>query len=100
MDKPFTPTGPAIFVGNTATQIGGLGYAGNCWRVRNMSNSVQYFTYGQTNSVTSVGAPTQGSPSQNTVGMLPQSVEIFSSLLPWMISSLSDAFEVIPGDGL
>lgn len=100
MDKPFTPTGPSIFVGNTATQIGGLGYAGNCWRVQNLSTSVQYFTHGQTDSVTSMGAPTQGVPSQNTIGMLPQSVEIFSALMPWMISSLADAFIVTPGDGL
>lgn len=100
MDKPFAPTGPAILVNGSATQIGNLGYGGNCWRVRNLSASTQYFTTGTTNGVTSVGAPSAGVPSANTIGMIGNSVEVFSALAPWMIASTSTGFEVIPGDGV
>ncbi len=85
-------------VSASAVQIGpGLG--GQSFRVQNLSTSVQYFTHGATSSVTSVGAPTAGVPSQNTIGMLPTSVEVFSGLLPYMIASSATGFLVTPGDG-
>ena len=99
MDKPFSPTGPTFFVGTSATQIGAFGYAGNCWRIRNLSTSAQYFTHGQTAAVTNASAPAQNAPALNTIGMLPQSVEVFSGLLPWMIAGSATGFEVTPGDG-
>jgi hypothetical protein len=99
MDKPFSPSGPTTLVDNTARQIGASPGPGN-YRVVNLSASVQYFTHGPTSSVTSVGAPTGGSPSANTIGMAGNGVEILSNLLPWMIASTSTGFLVTPGDGL
>jgi hypothetical protein len=99
MDKPFSPSGPTTLVDNTARQIGASPGPGN-YRVVNLSASVQYFTHGPTSSVTSVGAPTGGSPSANTIGMAGNAVEVLSNLLPWMIASSSTGFLVTPGDGL
>jgi hypothetical protein len=104
MDKPFQPTGPTILVDNTARRIGinvdANAGAGNSYRVVNKSSSVQYFTHGSSSSVTSVGAPTAGTPSANTIGMAANGVEVFGGLLAWMIASTSTGFEVTPGDGL
>jgi hypothetical protein len=99
MDKPFSPSGPTTLVDNTARQIGANPGPGN-YRVVNLSASVQYFTHGPTSSVTSVGAPTGGSPSANTIGMAGNGVEVLSNLLPWMIASSATGFLVTPGDGL
>jgi hypothetical protein len=104
MDKPFQPTGPTILVDNTAREIGvradALGGAGNNYRIVNLSASVQYFTHGASSSVSSVGAPTGGTPSANTIGMAGNGIEVFSGLLPFMIASSSTGFLVTPGDGL
>lgn len=94
----FAPSGATIFVGATAVQIGPAPAGTNSWRVRNLSASAQYFTHGRDATVTSVGAP-GGSPSANTIGMLPSSVEVFTGFLPFMIASSATGFEVTPGDG-
>jgi hypothetical protein len=99
MDKPFSPSGPTTLVDGTARQIGAAPGPYN-YRVVNLSASVQYFTHGSTSSVTSVGAPTGGSPSANTIGMAGNGVEVFSGLMPWMIASSATGFLVTPGDGL
>lgn len=97
----FAPNGPTILVVNTATQILPTNAITNPgFRVRNLSASVQYFTHGATSGVTSAGAPAAGIPSNNTIGMLPNSVETFANLLPWMIASTATGFEVTAGDGL
>lgn len=97
----FAPQGPTVLVNNSATQIIPANSATNpAYRVRNLSASVQYFTHGTTSSVTSIGAPSAGTPSANTIGMLGNSVEVFSNLLPFMIASTSTGFEVTPGDGV
>lgn len=101
MDLPFSPSGPTVLVDNSARQIA----AGNnlnvqVYRVRNLSSSVQYFTHGAANTVTSIGAPTAGVPSTNTIGMLPNSVETFGGILPFAIASTSTGFEFTPGAGV
>jgi len=97
----FAPNGPTVLVDNTARQIAPMNAVTNPgYRVRNLSASVQYFTHGATNAVTSVGAPAAGTPSNNTIGMLPGSVETFANLLPWMIASTATGFEVTPGEGV
>jgi len=96
----FAPLGATIFVGAAAVQINVAPIGPNSYRVRNLSGAVQYFTHGQTGSVSSVGAPSSGVPSNNTIGMLPNSVETFTGLLPWMIASSAMGFEVTPGDGV
>lgn len=96
----FQPTGPTIFVGASAVQIAQNQRASNVYRVRNLSSVAQYFTTGPNNGVTSVGAPSAGSPSAATIGMLPYSVETFTGLGDWMIASSATGFEVTPGDGM
>lgn len=96
----FTPTGPTILVDGTARQIAQNQPVSNSYRVSNLSASVQYFTHGATSSVTSVGAPTAGSPSAKTIGMQPGTVEVFTNLGPWAIASSATGFEFTPGDGV
>ncbi len=97
----FSPSGPTFLVGATAVQIAPANALTNMgYRVRNLSSSAQYFTHGSANTVTSAGAPSAGTPSANTIGMLPNSVETFANLLPFMIASSATGFEVTPGEGV
>lgn len=98
MDKPFSITGPTIVVGAAAVQIATGTGGGNSFRVRNTAATAQYFTTGQSN-VASL-TPAAGTPALNTIGMLANSVETFSNLLPWMIGNAGSAFEVTQGDGV
>lgn len=98
----FQPQGPCTLVDNTARQPLESGSGQNqSVRVRNLATTTQYFTWGTTSAVTSAGAPTGGTPSANTIGMIGTSVETFS--IPsgaWMIASSATGFEVICGEGL
>ncbi|WP_233854111.1 hypothetical protein [Paraburkholderia sp. HD33-4] len=96
----FAPSGPTVFVGATATQIGQNVRVSNSYRVRNLSTSVQYFTTGATSSVTSASPPSAGVPAVATIGMLPSSTETFTGLGDFMIASSATGFEVTPGDGI
>lgn len=100
MTIAFAPNGPTVLVNGSATQIApGSTMSVQGYRVRNLSSSVQYFTHGQT-GVTSAGAPSAGSPTVNTIGMIGNSVEVFSGLLPFAIASTATGFEFTPGDGV
>lgn len=103
IDTTFRPISPLTFVGATAVQIIAQGAntgAAGTFRVRNISSSVQYFTWGSTSAVTSAGAPTAGVPSSNTVGLLPNSVESFEiPVYSWFIASSSTGFEFTAGIG-
>lgn len=95
MDLAFAAVGPTVFVGTTPIQLS----AGGSVRVRNLSASAQYFTYGNASSVTSV-TPAAGSPAINTYGMLGNSVETFN--LPtgaWIVAQTATGFEMTPGSG-
>jgi hypothetical protein len=97
----FAPSGQTVLVDNTARQIAsGNNMSSQGYRVRNLSSSVQYFTHGTSNTITSAGAPSAGSPVSNTIGMLGSSVETFAGLGPFMIASSATGFEVTPGDGI
>ena len=108
MDKPFQPTGPCTLVDATARLLQGNAVGtngGQNWRVVNLANAVQYFTYGPTSSVTSVGAPTGGTPSANTVGMAANEIRTltltpFTNNALYAIASSSTGFLFIQGDGL
>ena len=97
----FGLMGSTYFVGASAVQIPSPGTPLNCaMRIRNLSGSVQYFAWGNS-SVSAPVAPTQGSPSANTVGMVGGSVEVF--MLPpgaWLIASSATGFEVTAGEGV
>lgn len=100
----FIPQGPTYLVVATAIQCPSSMTLSNpvqSFRVRNLSASPQYFTWGTASTVTSVGAPSAGVPSANTIGMLGSSVETF--MLPpnaWFIASTATGFEFTPGEGL
>ena len=98
MDKPFSITGATYLVGTTPVQVGIPTGGGNSYRVFNTSASVVHFTTGVSSSVTSLTPSATG--AINTIGMLPNSVEVFSNLLPWMVCSAAAALEVTQGDGV
>lgn len=100
VDTVFKPLGPTVLVTNTAVQIvqTGTGPGYSSIRVRNLSASAQYFTWGNS-AVTSI-TPAAGVPAANTIGMLPTSVETFE--IPptqFFIASSATGFEVTPGQG-
>ena len=107
--QTFAPSGPTVLVGTTAVQVPGTTSVPGCYRVRNLSSSVAYFTMGNSSSVTAQAAPSAGTPSPNTIGMLPNSVETFgnpfggvdvnSPVAAYFISANAAAFEVTPGEG-
>jgi hypothetical protein len=100
ISSAFQPQGPTYLVGTAAVQITS-GTGSCCYRVRNLAAVTQYFTWGNASTVTSVGAPSLGTPSANTFGLLASSVETFE--LPgnvWLIASSATGFEVTPGEGL
>jgi transglutaminase-like putative cysteine protease len=77
------------------------------YRIRNLSTSTAYFGWkpadptGAAVTIGTVTTPTAGSPSQNVIGMFPESVEVFT--LPpnvWFKSGTANAFEVIAGEGI
>ena len=101
MDKPFAPTGPTTTVTNTAVQVVTGQQAGQVYRIRNLSASAQYITWGPTSSVVSA-TPSGGSPAGNTLGIIASGVEkvTLSGANLWFIASSATGFEVTSGDGI
>ena len=105
-NSPFTPFGPTVLVGTSEVQVNTSNNDNQTsYRVRNVSASVQYFSWapstGATPSIT-VTAPTAGNPSYNTIGMLGNSIEVFGGLPPnaWFKADAVAAFEITAGEGL
>jgi site-specific recombinase XerC len=101
IDTVFCPLGPTTLVANTAVTIQKSQGAGSySYRVRNLSSSQQWFTWGGTSSVASL-TPAAGVPAPNTIGMLPTSVETFeiTGATVYFIASSSTGFEFTPGQG-
>lgn len=94
----FTPQTSTYLVGSSAVQVVGSSVQ---YRVRNTQSTAQYFTYGTSSSITYTGAPSAGTPSANTIGMLASTVEVFT-LGPgtWFIGNTAGAFEITGGEGL
>ena len=73
-----------------------------------MSTSAQYFKWAAplpsdaAVTVPAIVAPVAGTPSVNTMGMLPSSVETFSGLPAnaWFLADAAGAFEITPGEGM
>ena len=100
MDLVFSATGPTVLVQGTAVQIAPTSNVMvQAYRIRNLSSSAQYFTHGNASTVTSI-TPSAGTPAANTIGMIGSSVEVFGSVLPFIIASTSTGFEVTPGEGV
>jgi len=96
----FAPSGPAVFVGATATFVTPTQPTSNSFYIVNLSGTIQYLTHGLSSSVTSAGAPVAGTPSVNTVAIPANAGKAFTGLFPWMIASSATGFVVTPGDGV
>lgn len=102
VDTTFKPLGVTTLVVNAAVQLPASQASGSgayMFRVRNLSSSAQYFTWGTNNGIVSQ-TPAAGTPAANTIGMIPTSVETFE--IPggsWVIASTATGFEFTPGIG-
>lgn len=108
MVNAFTPQGKTYLVSTTSVQIQtNTNSNAISYRVRNLSTSTAYFRWappgavGSSVTVGTVTVPVAGTPSDNVIGMFPESVEVFT--LPpnvWLKSDTANAFEVIAGEGI
>lgn len=107
-NSPFSPFGPTALVGVTPVQVySSSNTQPTSYRVRNLLSTPQYFSWkaqqpeNPTPTIT-VTAPTAGVPSANTIGMLPNSVEVFGGLPgnAWFEADAAAAFEITAGEGL
>jgi hypothetical protein len=102
IDTTFKPVGQTVVVSTTAVQVRSLAADPGgtlSIRVRNLSGSAQYFSWGSTSSVTCT-APAAGAPQPNTIGMIGSSVETFEiPQAAYFIASSSTGFEMTPGQG-
>lgn len=106
-DSTFTPKGPTVLVTTSAVQVLPTQDGERCtaYRVRCLVSgylawAVSEIAVGATPAITAA-APSAGTPSPNTVGMLANAVETFT--LPqsaWFKSSVVNGFEVTPGEGV
>ena len=104
----FCPKGQTYLVSTSSVQIQTTDNVNAVsYRIRHLSTNTAYFRWapaqptGTAVTVGSVTTPTAGSPSVNTIGMFPESVEVFT--LPpnvWLKSDTANAFEVIAGEGI
>lgn len=103
INGPFQALGKTVTVTNSgAVQVPSAPSGGNAlaFRIRNLSATVQYFTWGQNPSGLSVTAPSAGSPS-TAIGMLPTSVEtMYFPANSYFIADNTTGFEFTPGEGV
>jgi hypothetical protein len=107
-NSPFTPFGPTYLVGTSPVQVASTNNDNpTSYRVRNTSASAQYLAWyapspGNPTPTITVVAPTAGSPKRQTLGFLPNSVEVFGGIPAnaWFQADAAGAFEVTPGEGL
>lgn len=99
LSSAFSPQGPTVSVTSASAVQANASFAGGnatAYRIRNLNASTQgYIAWGGS----SLAAPT--GPGTNTVGMLPNSVEVFS--VPpqsYFRADAASTFEVTPGEGV
>ncbi len=107
-NSAFSPWGPTYLVGTSSVQVksNNNNYP-TSYRVKNLLTTNAYLAWApqepQDASVTvpTPAAPTAGNP-KNVLGLLPNSVEIFSGIPPnaWFLANAVGAFEITPGEGL
>jgi hypothetical protein len=108
-NSAFSPFGPTYLVGTSSVQVktNNNNYPSS-YRVKNLLTTNAYLAWlpqepnDAAVTVSTATAPSAGVPSVNTLGLLPNSVEIFSGIPPnaWFIGSAAGAFEITPGEGL
>jgi len=106
--NPFDPSSKTYLISTSSVQVvTGDNINNLSYRVRNIGTTQAYFRYappaplGASVTVGTVSAPSAGTPSENTIGMFPNSVEVFT--LPpncWFKSDTANAFEVTCGIGV
>lgn len=105
----FTPFGPTVLVGTSEVQVQSTrNTEPTAYRIRNTSGSAQYLAWayappgGGSPTIAAPAAPTAGVPAPNTLGFLPNSVEVVGGLPAnaFFRASAAGAFEVTPGEGL
>lgn len=103
IDTTFKPQGPTALVVATAIQVPNGGSGITSFRVRNLATVAQYFSWGKTAAQATLLAgiaPIANTPSFNTIGMLPSSVETFE--IPgdsFFIAGTVTGFEFTAGQG-
>lgn len=107
-NSSFTPFGPTTLVTTSAVQVKTTNNTySTSYRIRNLSTNTAYISWAAADPLGAAvtpptpAAPTAGSPKKQTLGMFPESVEVFS--LPpnaWFLSDTANAFEVTPGEGI
>lgn len=106
----FTPFGATVLVGTSEVQVssGPQGTGPTSYRVRNLLSTPQYFAWappaplgGAAPSIT-VTAPSAGTPSQATIGMNGNGIEVFGGLPAnaFFKANAAACFEITPGEGL
>ena len=99
MAGAFLPQGPTYMVGDVAVQCAGA-VGGSSYRIRNINAREQYLTWGTSEGGIWGGAPLEGAPAENTIGMDGGRTEIFTLAADaWFISDAPRNFEVTPGEG-
>ena len=108
-NSSFSPFGPTVLVGTSSVQVkSSNNESPTSYRIRNLSTSAQYFRWAAplpsdtAVTVPAIVTPVDGTPSVNTIGMLPSSVETFSGLPAnaWFIANAAAAFEITAGEGM
>lgn len=104
----FTPKGQTYTVSTTSVQIKTQDNAyAISYRVKNLLTTNAYLGWlpanpqGTAVTVGAPSAPSAGSPASNTLGFLPNSVEVVQ--FPpnvWLRADQANAFEVTPGEGM
>lgn len=103
LQAAFYPRGPVYLVTTAAVNcpVTDTSSTPASYRVRCiLASGDAYLTWGNDNTVSAAGAPSAGVPSAKTIGMTTKQTEVFNGIGPWFISSVANAFEVTPGEGV
>jgi len=108
-NSAFAPFGATYQIGTSPVQVtNNNNNNSTAYRIRNLLSTQQYLSWAPPLPLpagaptVTVTAPGAGTPSTNTLGFLPNSVEIIGGLPPnaWFAASSAAAFEITGGEGL
>ena len=106
-NSAFSPFGATVLVGTASAQVKASNNTNpTSYRFFNTTSSIQHISWlpQEPNGadVTVVVGNPASAPAINTLGLLPLSVEVFSSIPPnaWFVASADAAVEVTPGEGI
>ena len=102
IDTTFHPITQTILVGASAVQVAADTQLDNTtFRVRCLSATSVYLTWGNSSGISANSAPTAGTPKFNTLGMMIAGSVMYIEVPAntWFIASAAAAFEVTGGKG-